>query len=746
VKRIYQIAKEFNISSKALIDLLHQMNVDAKTHMSVVPDEVLPLIKQRFDQEVNQAKKNYEKKKHFQHPTPEAAVEEPVVIGEVVIDEEEIIEEKIVRLEKVEKVDKFKKPKRFEKGRVVHPVRREQGGDEQEIKDSVKKTLAKMTQGKKIKKYKKMADDTLELEDENKVVQVPEFISSGELAKLMKVDSSLLISKALELGMMVTINQRLEMDLITVLAAEFGFDVEQQHEKELEEFDDDDSDPINYEERPPVVTIMGHVDHGKTTLLDFIRKSNITATESGGITQHIGAYQAEYLGKRITFIDTPGHEAFTAMRARGAQITDIVILIVAAEDGIKPQTEEAINHARAANVPVIVAINKIDLPGANPDRVKQQLVDHGLVIEEWGGDIISVPISAKKGTNIDKLLEMILLIAELRELKGNPKRMAIGVIVEAKLDKGRGPVGTVLIQNGQLKVGDIFVCGYGYGRVRAIYDDLGKRISQGKLSQPVQIVGFNMIPSAGDRFQVVESEAIARQIANKRMQLKRERDFRMKNKLTLENLYEKIKTGEMKELNLLIKADTNGSIEAIADSLQKLSNSEVKINIVHQGIGGINEADIMLAAASDAIIIGFYVRPTASIKDMATKENVSIRSYEIIYDVINDVEASLKGMLSPIFEEVIVGEMEVRDSFHIPKVGTVAGCYVRTGSIKRNNKIRIIRDGIVIHQGGLGSLKRFKEDVREVGTGYECGLKIEGFNDIKVGDTIEQFEKREIKR
>ncbi len=746
MKRIYQIAKEFNISSKALIDLLHQMNVDAKTHMSVVPDEVLPLIKQRFDQEVNQAKKNYEKKKHFQHPTPEAAVEEPVVIGEVVIDEEEIIEEKIVRLEKVEKVDKFKKPKRFEKGRVVHPVRREQGGDEQEIKDSVKKTLAKMTQGKKIKKYKKMADDTLELEDENKVVQVPEFISSGELAKLMKVDSSLLISKALELGMMVTINQRLEMDLITVLAAEFGFDVEQQHEKELEEFDDDDSDPINYEERPPVVTIMGHVDHGKTTLLDFIRKSNITATESGGITQHIGAYQAEYLGKRITFIDTPGHEAFTAMRARGAQITDIVILIVAAEDGIKPQTEEAINHARAANVPVIVAINKIDLPGANPDRVKQQLVDHGLVIEEWGGDIISVPISAKKGTNIDKLLEMILLIAELRELKGNPKRMAIGVIVEAKLDKGRGPVGTVLIQNGQLKVGDIFVCGYGYGRVRAIYDDLGKRISQGKLSQPVQIVGFNMIPSAGDRFQVVESEAIARQIANKRMQLKRERDFRMKNKLTLENLYEKIKTGEMKELNLLIKADTNGSIEAIADSLQKLSNSEVKINIVHQGIGGINEADIMLAAASDAIIIGFYVRPTASIKDMATKENVSIRSYEIIYDVINDVEASLKGMLSPIFEEVIVGEMEVRDSFHIPKVGTVAGCYVRTGSIKRNNKIRIIRDGIVIHQGGLGSLKRFKEDVREVGTGYECGLKIEGFNDIKVGDTIEQFEKREIKR
>ncbi len=719
--------------------MLHAMNIDVKNHMSVVPDDILDKIKAKFQQEVDSVKKSYEKIKLL-HTEEEVKPEKPASETEDVYDEDQI------KLAKTEKVDKFKKAKKFEKGKIFKGVvKKDIVKDESEIKESIKKTMAKMSQGRKLKKYKKSSDEIQEMIEDSHLIQVPEFISTGELATVLGVDPSQLISKSLELGIMATINQRLDMDLITLLAGEFGFEVQKQMELELdeeEEFEEDDEQEI----RPPIVTIMGHVDHGKTTLLDHIRKSNVVSTESGGITQHIGAYQVFLKDKRITFIDTPGHEAFTAMRARGAQITDIVVLVVAADDGIMPRTEEAINHARAAGVPIIVAINKIDLPSANLDRTKQQLADHGLTVEEWGGDTLAVPISAKKGINIDKLLEMILLVAELSELKGNPEKFATGVIVEAKLDKGRGPVGTLLVQNGTLHIGDNFVCGYGYGKIRAMYDDRGQRINEAGISQPVQIVGFSMIPNAGDKFNVVESETVAKQIANKRMQLKRERDFRTKNKISLENLYDKIKSGEAKELNIVIKADVDGSIEAIDDSLKKLSNPEVKINIIHKGVGGINDADIMLASASNALILGFRVRPSGAIKELANKENISIRTYEIIYDVINDIEASLKGMLAPIYEEISVGECIVRDTFHIPKVGTVAGCYVRSGTIRRNTKVRIVRDGVILYQGGLGSLKRFKEDVREVGTGYECGLKVEGFNDIKVGDLIEQFEKKEIKR
>lgn len=738
MKRIYQIAKEYNISSKAIIDMLHSMSIDIKNHMSVVPDEILDKVKAKFQQEVETVKKSYEKIKLL-HIEGEAKTDTPPAETEDGYDEDQI------KLAKTEKVDKFKKAKKFEKGKIFKGgVKKDIVKDESEIKESIKKTMAKMSQGRKLKKYKKTAEDLHESGEDSHIIHVPEFISTSELATILGVDPSLLISKSLELGIMATINQRLDMDLITLLAGEYGFKVHKQMELDVAEEEEEEDDDT--EIRPPVVTIMGHVDHGKTTLLDYIRKTNVVSTESGGITQHIGAYQVIQKDRKITFIDTPGHEAFTAMRARGAQITDIVVLVVAADDGIMPRTEEAINHARAADVPIIVAINKMDLPSANLDRTKQQLADHGLMVEEWGGDTLAIPISAKKGANIDKLLEMILLVAELSELKGNPQKNALGVIVEAKLDKGRGAVGTLLIQNGTLHIGDNFVCGYSYGKVRAMFDDCGVRINVATISQPAQIVGFSLIPNAGDKFNVVESETVAKQIANKRMQIKRERDFRAKNKISLENLYDQIKSGETKELNIVIKADVDGSIEAIDDSLKKLSNAEVKINIIHKGVGGINDADIMLASASNAVIVGFRVRPSGAIKDLANKENISIRTYEIIYEVINDIESSLKGMLAPIYEEISVGECVVRDTFHIPKVGTVAGCYIRSGVIRRNTKIRIVRDGIILYQGGLGSLKRFKEDVREVGTGYECGLKIEGFNDIKVGDLLEQFEKKEIKR
>jgi len=745
VKRVYEIAKEYNISSKSLMAMLKEMNIEIKSHMSTLDENTIKLIENKFKQEEEKVKKRFEKKKMLHKNNKKVGVHDKVEkVGEEKRSEDLLDEELENNFRIRNKKDKFKKIKKIESN--IKANNKKEKRDEREIKDSVRKTLAKMSKGKKLKKYKKSNLGVVEEVVESKnVIKVQEFISTGELAALLGVSPNKVIAKALELGIMATINQRLDFDAITIIADEFGYEVELQEDFEDIEEPKEEDDNIPEVERPPIVTIMGHVDHGKTTLLDYIRKSKIVEKESGGITQHIGAYQVSYNGKKITFIDTPGHEAFTTMRARGAQVTDFVILVVAANDGIMPQTIEAINHAKAANVPIIVAINKIDLPEANIDRIKNQLSEYGLIVEEWGGDTIAVPVSAKKGTNIDELLENILLMAELSDLKGKKDKRAKGIVIESKLDRGKGPVATIIVQEGTLKIGDYFVCGYTYGKVRALFDEYGRRVKEATLSEPVQLVGFSEVPQAGDKLVVMESEAEAKKIANKRVILKRERELRAKQKITLENLYDNIEAGKIKELNILIKGDVHGSIEAIAESLLKLSSSEVKINIIHKGVGAITEADVMLASASNAIIIGFNVRPSNMIKELAKQENVEIKTYQVIYDIFDDIKASLKGMLEPKYEEVTTGEAVVRRTFKVPKVGIVAGCYVTNGIIRRNLKVHVIRDGVIIHQGSLASLKRLKDDVTEVPKGYECGIKIEGFNDIKENDIIEQFEKKEIK-
>ena len=539
---------------------------------------------------------------------------------------------------------------------------------------------------------------------------------------------------------MVSINQRLDVETITLVADEFDFEVEFVKEFTFDILEDTPDDPDTLEPRPPIVTIMGHVDHGKTSLLDNIRKENVVAGESGGITQHIGAYKVDAgNGKQIAFIDTPGHEAFTAMRARGAQVTDIVVLIVAADDAVMPQTVEAINHAQAANVPIVVAINKIDKPGANPEKIKQQLADRNILVESWGGKYQCVEISAKTGLNVENLLETILLEAELLELKANPNRPARGVVVEAQLDKGRGVTGTILIQKGTLKIGNPFVAGIFQGKVRAIFDERGNKITESPPSTPVQVVGFEGTPQAGDTFIVVGTERQAREIGLKRQQLKREQEQKQVHHITLDEIAKQISIGGVKELPLIVKGDVDGSIEALSDSLMKLSTEEVKIRVIHKGVGGISESDVLLASASHAIIVGFQVRPNLNARKLAEKEKVDIRLYDVIYDAINEVKSALEGLLSPIISEEVTATVEVRDIFKVPKIGTVAGCYVLEGKVTRNNKIRLIRDGIVIHQGEINALKRFKDDAKEVDAGYECGISLNNFNDIKVNDVLETY-------
>lgn len=630
--------------------------------------------------------------------------------------------------------------------------------DEEEIQEAIRKTLASMDESgastraiaRKKRKRERLEEEQRKLElkeKERKNLQVIEYITVGELASLMNVPPNELIQKCIELGMMVSINQRLDEDVIILLAEEYGYQVTFQEEFAEDVIEEEKDDPSKLKPRAPIVTIMGHVDHGKTTLLDFIRKTNVVAGESGGITQHIGAYEVLLdNGKTITFLDTPGHEAFTAMRARGVQLTDIVVLVVAADDNVMPQTVEAINHAQAAGVPIIVAINKIDKPNANPDKVRQQLADRNVLVEEWGGKYQSVEISAKQGINIDQLMEKILLEAELLDLKANPERRAHGVIIEAELDRGKGIVATVLVQTGTLRVGDPFIAGLYSGRVRAMFDERENRLEAAPPSKPVQVTGFDGMPKVGDKFIVLKSEAEAREIAMKRQQLKREQDLRQIRHVTLDDISKNIQTGDVKELSLIVKGDVDGSVEALSESLEKLSNNEVKVNVIHKGVGAINDADVLLAAASQAIVIGFHVRPLSTTRKLAENENVEIRLYSVIYDVINDVKSALEGLLSPEIKEEITGVAEVRETFKVPKVGTVAGCYVQEGKISRNAKIRLIRDGIVLYEGNLASLKRFKDDVREVEAGYECGMGIEGYNDIKVGDVIEAYKLVEQKR
>lgn len=630
--------------------------------------------------------------------------------------------------------------------------------DEKEVLRQIKNTVvamesvgdsAKISFKKKKKKEREaeqLKREQLKLAEQNKI-KVTEFVSANDLANLMRIPVTELIAKSMSLGQMVSINQRLDSDLIILLASEFGFDVEFADEftsEILDDFIDSEDDLLP---RPPIVTIMGHVDHGKTTLLDFIRNTNVVAGEAGGITQHIGAYKVDLGdGKSITFLDTPGHEAFTAMRARGAQLTDIVVLVVAADDAVMPQTVEAINHAQAANVPIIVAINKIDKPGVHLDKIRQQLADKNLLVEQWGGKYQCVEISAKTGKNINLLLEKILLEAEILELKANPNRPARGVVVEAKLDKGRGTVATILVQKGTLEVGNICIAGICYGRVRSLFDERGNKVDKATPATPVQMLGFDATPQAGDSFVVVDSEKVAREITIKRLQFKREQDHRQSRHLTLDEVAKQIAIGGVKELPLIIKGDVDGSVEALSDALMKLSNQEVIVKVIHRGVGGITESDVLLAAASNAIIIGFNVRPNIQARKLADEQKVDIRIYSIIYDVINQLKSALEGLLSPIISEEITATLEVREIFKVPKVGTVAGCMVLDGKIARNNKIRLVRNGVVIHQGDILSLKRFKDDVREVEKGYECGISLVNYNDIKQYDIIEAFKLVETKK
>ncbi len=571
-------------------------------------------------------------------------------------------------------------------------------------------------------------------------VRIPDVISVGELATRLKVTATEVIKKLMMLGVMATINEEIDFDTASLVAEELGAKVEHEVIVTIEDrLIDEDDDAEDTEERCPVVVVMGHVDHGKTSILDRIRNAHVTAGEAGGITQHIGAYQVKYEGKDITFLDTPGHEAFTAMRARGANITDIAILVVAADDGIMPQTVESINHAKAAGITVIVAINKMDKEGANPDRVKEELTKYGMVCEEWGGDVICVPVSAKTGEGIDELLENILLVAETSELKANPDRRAKGTVVEARLDKGRGPIATLLVQNGTLHTGDVIIAGTAVGRVRVMTNDKGKTVHTAGPSVPVEITGLAEVPEAGDVFNAVEDERLARELVEQRKHEAKQAKFNEYQKVTLDNLFSQIEQGEMKELSLIVKADVQGSVEAVTQSLEKLSNEEVRVRVIHGGVGGIKESDVMLASASNAIIIGFNVRPDQTAEENAARDKVDIRTYRVIYDAIEEIETAMKGMLAPKYREVVMGRIEVRQVYKISNVGAVAGAYVLSGKVTRQCEIRVVRDGIVIAEDKMSSLKRFKDDAKEVGEGYECGITLEKFRDFKEGDIFEAF-------
>ena len=643
------------------------------------------------------------------------------------------------------------------KSRQEKPLNEEPS--DEEVQKQIRETLEKL-QGKSNKskgaKYRrdkrdqhrqKSEDELAEIEASSKILKVTEFITVGEIATLMEISTTEIISACMSLGIMVTMNQRLDAETLSIVADEFGYQVEfvkTELEESIEEQKDEDKD---LETRAPIVTVMGHVDHGKTSLLDYIREENVIAGESGGITQHIGAYSVTIKNKeKITFLDTPGHEAFTAMRARGAQVTDIAIIVIAADDDIMPQTKEAISHAQAAGVPLIFAINKIDKPNASPDKIKEALAGMNLMVEEWGGKIQSQDISAINGTGVNELLEKVLLEAELLELKANPNRKSRGTVVEAFLDKGRGYVSTILVQTGTLKIGDYILAGKHSGKVKAMFDERGNPLAQVPPSTPVSILGLDGAPQAGDNFNVLQDEKEAKQIAAKRTQLLREQNVRTQRHITLDEIGRRIALGDFKELNLILKGDVDGSVEALTDSLQKLSTEEIQVNIIHKGVGAITESDVLLASASDAIVIGFNVRPMGNARLIAEKEEIDIRSYSIIYDTINDVKDAMEGMLSPEMKEEITGTAEIRETYKISKVGTIAGCMVTSGKIFRNSGIRIIREGVVIFSGNLVSLKRFKDDVKEVAKGYDCGLQINNYNDINEGDIVESFQEIAIKK
>jgi translation initiation factor IF-2 len=801
-EKVYKLAQEFKVSSEALVQMLRGMGIPVKSHMSTVDESLRNEIKKKFESERAEIKKEYERKKQMLTKAREDLIgkeEEPQKPEQIIpeVTEEPVVEQAAPTVQAEKEITKepysYQPRRTFEKeprqhrefestytpsagtGQrtpvvpveeiIPHPSIESKGFskkdkskkkgkkkperpeiDEFELKANIKKTLAKIGSGFSKKKYKK---DTVlkEEETDRKILNVSEFVTVNELSNMMNIPASDLIAKCLELGLFVTINQRLDFQTIELLVDEFGYTAQLMTEygAELEEEASEKEEEVLVP-RAPVVTVMGHVDHGKTSLLDYIRKTNVIAGEAGGITQHIAAYEVQTKHGPVTFLDTPGHEAFTAMRARGSQITDVIVLVVAADSGVMPQTKEAIDHAKAANVPLVVAINKIDLPTANVDRVKAELAQYNVLVEDFGGQVSCVEISAKTGKGIDKLLETLALETEILELKACATGNAQGVVVEAELDKGKGPIATILIEKGTLRKGDAFVTGIHSGRVRDLFNERGVSVSEAGPSKPVVVLGLSGTPQAGDSFRVVDDEKEARDISARRRLAQKERELRKMGTISLDHLYEQIQAGNVQTLNLIIKGDVDGSVEALADSMEKLSTEEIKVAVIHRSVGSIKETDIMLAAASDALIIGFHLSPNTKIKELAKREGVEIRTYKIIYEALDAVRSAMEGMLKPEIKENIIASVEIRQVFRISKVGIVAGCYVQSGTVTRGAKARLIRDDIIIADSRIGSLKRLTEDVKEVNAGYECGITLENFHDYHENDRLEVYEEIEVVR
>ena len=772
--RVHEVAKDFNTTSKVITQILTDYATTPKNHMQVLENNELDVIFEYLTQhnqaesladifasapkagEAKPAEKKQEKtaaakpaeKAHTaQQPAPEKKEKEnkPHVPRQVA--EKRVVDTRGSAAVNIAKYDEKFDNMAGDKSR--NRDRDRKGGKEKIVNKAKQRQQGQAASAKRRQEERdKMQKLQLEIAKKQQLkVMIPDEINVGELAARMKKSAGEVIKRLIKLGVFASVSDVVDYDTAALVAMEFGCKVEKEVVVTVEEklIDDHEDSADELVGRAPVVVVMGHVDHGKTSLLDYIRHANVASGEAGGITQHIGAYTVEINGSPITFLDTPGHEAFTSMRARGAMVTDIAILVVAADDGIMPQTIESINHAKAAGIPLVVAINKMDTVGANPERIKQQLTEYDIVPEEWGGDTIVCPISAKTGEGIDNLLENLVILAEVQELKANPTRAAKGAVIEARLDKGRGPIMTVLVQNGTLKLGDIIIAGTAVGRVRTMINDKGVRITEAGPSVPVEISGMSEVPSAGDTFNAVADERMARELVEERKTQQKNAAFGSSKKVSLEDLFSQIQAGEMKTLNIIVKADVQGSAEAVKASLEKITNDEVCVKVIHSGVGAINESDVMLAATSGAIIVGFNVRPDNAARDSAARANVDMRMYRVIYDCINEIEAAMKGMLAPKFEEVIIGHAEVRETYKVSKVGTVTGCYVLDGKIQRGCSVRVLRDNIVIHEGELASLRRFKDDVKEVASGYECGMQVEKFNDIKVGDIIECFVMEQVK-
>ncbi len=768
--RVHEVAKDFNTTSKVITQILTDYATTPKNHMQVLENDELDVIFEYMTQH-NQvasiedifnvpAPKAAEPKKTEKKPEAQNQEAQPAAEPAPQKTEKEnkphvprqVAEKRVVDTRGSAAVNISKYDEKFDKlaGDKSRGRDRDRKGGKEKIVNKVKQRQQGQAASAKRRQEERDKMQKLQLEIAKKQqlkVMIPDEINVGELAARMKKSAGEVIKRLIKLGVFASVSDIIDYDTAALVAMEFGCKVEKEvvvsvEERLIDDHEDSESELVG---RAPVVVVMGHVDHGKTSLLDYIRHANVASGEAGGITQHIGAYTVEINGSPITFLDTPGHEAFTSMRARGAMVTDIAILVVAADDGIMPQTIESINHAKAAGIPLVVAINKMDTIGANPERIKQQLTEYDIVPEEWGGDTIICPISAKTGEGIDNLLENLVVLAEIQELKANPNRAAKGAVIEARLDKGRGPIMTVLVQNGTLKLGDIIIAGTAVGRVRTMINDKGQRISEAGPSVPVEISGMSEVPSAGDTFNAVDDERMARELVEERKTQQKNAAFGLGKKVSLEDLFSQIQAGEMKTLNIIVKADVQGSAEAVKSSLEKITNDEVRVKVIHSGVGAINESDVMLAATSGAIIVGFNVRPDNAARDSAARANVDMRMYRVIYDCINEIEAAMKGMLAPKFEEVIIGHAEVRETYKVSKVGTVTGCYVLDGKIQRGCSVRVLRDNIVIHEGELASLRRFKDDVKEVASGYECGMQVEKFNDIKVGDIIECFVMEQIK-